>query len=363
MQITEKQSAGQVQLTINGMPVSGIKGRTILETARNNEIAIHTLCYHSKLRPLGSCRLCVVEVEGVQSPVPACEMLISDEMVIQTHTPLLEDFRRETLKLLFLRHPMNCGACEISGECQLQTLAYEYDISHNDLHTYEIRQTEYPLASYATPLIKYHPRRCILCGRCIQACADITANRAIELKGVGATAYISPVKTDPALEQRCTSCGECMAICPVNALTEVMAPSKGMAWEIGKTETTCPYCGVGCQMELNAANNKVVGIKPSNGPVNKGDLCSKGRFGYNFINHKDRIRQPLIRKNGRWEEVGWDQAVDYISKRLIEIRSKYGPDTIGALSSARCTNEENYIVQKFIRGVIGTNNVDHCARL
>jgi predicted molibdopterin-dependent oxidoreductase YjgC len=363
MPAIQSQRVKRVPVQINGTTVSGIEGQSILEVAREYGIHVPTLCYHPKLEPLGSCRLCVVEVKGTLMPVTACTTPISKDMVIHTHTPFLEELRRETLKLIFLRHPMNCGACEINGNCQLQDLAHAYDISHADFHTYEYRAVDYPVEPYATPIIKYHPRRCILCGRCVQACSEITSARAIRFKGRGAETCIGPVEGEAGAGSGCVSCGECMAICPANALTEAMGPQKGKAWETCKVQTTCPYCGVGCQMELNVVSDKVVGVTPVDGSVNQGDLCSKGRFGYCFINHRDRIRHPLIRKNGYWEEVTWDQALDHISDRLLQIRADYGPDAIGALSSARCTNEENYIFQKFFRGVIGTNNVDHCARL
>jgi predicted molibdopterin-dependent oxidoreductase YjgC len=353
----------QVALTIDDQMVLGYEGQTILDVARENGIRIPMLCYTDKLKPLGACRLCIVNVQGIETPVTACTTQISDGMVIETRTPVLEILRRETLKLLFLRHPMNCGACEISGSCQLEDLAYEYDISHQDLHTYEIHPIEFEAESYATPLIQYHPRRCILCGRCVHACMEIVAVGAINFSGRGAETRISPVVRDTGERVECVSCGECMAVCPANALTETMGQPKGKPWERTKVTTTCSYCGVGCQLELNVVDNRVVGVTSSDGEPNWGALCVKGRFGYDFIHHKERLTRPLIRREGYWEEVMWDEAFEFVAERLAAIHAESGADAIAGLSSARCTNEENYLFQKLFRGVLGTNNVDHCARL
>ena len=362
MMISPHSSTERVVLRIDGKPCLAREGQTILECARENDIHIPTLCYHEKLKPLGSCRLCLVEIKGVATPTTACTTPVSPGMEVTTRSPALERLRRETLKLILLRHPLNCAPCELNGNCQLQDLAHEYDISHYDLHTYDVRPLDIGSSVWATPLIDYHPRRCILCGRCVQACTEITGNGVIGFEGRGAEARIAPL--DPSQNgAECVSCGECLAICPVNALTESMGVSKGKAWETTKVETICGYCGCGCSLELNTVNGQVVGVTPNNSGVNRGELCVKGRFGYDFINHKDRLTQPLIRRDGYWEEVKWEEALDYVAGRLAQIRIAAGADAIAGLSSARCTNEENYLFQKLLRGVIGTNNVDHCARL
>ncbi|SMC27476.1 4Fe-4S binding domain-containing protein [Desulfacinum hydrothermale DSM 13146] len=363
MAATRRSETKTITVFMDGTRLTAREGQTILDVAREHGIRIPTLCYHEKLKPIGSCRLCIVEVEGSATPVAACTTAVSDGMMVRTHTPELVELRRETLKLIFLKHPMNCPACEINGNCQLQDLAHEYDINHLDLHTYNIRPVEPEPEPYATPLIQYHPRRCILCGRCVQACVEITEVGAINFKGRGALTRIAPVERMGAIKPQCVSCGECMAICPVNALTEALGKKRGKAWETRKVKTTCTYCGCGCQLELNAVGDTVTGVTPTEGGVNRGALCSKGRFGYDFINHPDRLKTPLIRENGTWREANWDEALALVAERLADIRSESGADAIGALASARCTNEENYLFQKFVRGVLGTNNVDHCARL
>jgi len=353
----------RVSLTMDGCPYLARDGQTILEVARDNGIRIPTLCYTEKLRPIGSCRMCVVEIEGTPTPVTACTTQVVEGMVVRTSTPRLERLRRETLKLILLRHPLNCAACEMNGSCELQDLAHEYDIGHQDLHTYDIKPIEFEQQAYATPLIDYHPRRCILCGRCVQACVEICGVGAIHFEGRGAQTRIAPLKLDAETQRRCESCGECMAICPANALTPATGRTRGKPLETSQVTTICPYCGVGCQLVLNVVDDTIVAVTPSDGGVNKGALCVKGRFGYDFVNHQDRLKDPLIRRDGYWEETNWDQALDYVADRLSEIVVRDGPDAVAGLSSARCTNEENYLFQKLFRGVLGTNNVDHCARL
>ena len=353
----------RIELTVDGKKVWAREGQTLLEVARENDIYIPTLCYTDKLKPLGSCRMCIVDIKGTPTPVTSCTTKARQGMVVTTTSPRLERQRRETLKMILLRHPLNCAACELNGSCQLQDLVHAYDITHQDLHTYSIRPVEFEPEPYATPLIKYHPQRCILCGRCVEACVEISEVGALTFKGRGAQTRIGPVEPTPEFQPECISCGECMAVCPVNALTEAMGRPRGKPWETKRVKTTCGYCGCGCELELQVHKNQVVAVGSSDGGVNEGALCSKGRFGYGFINHKDRLTAPMIKRSGYWEEVNWGEALDYIAERLVAIRTADGPDAIGALSSARCTNEENYLYQKFMRGVIGTNNVDHCARL
>jgi predicted molibdopterin-dependent oxidoreductase YjgC len=361
--IESKRKRVMVNITIDGQPVVARQGQTILDAARMVHIRIPTLCYLERVEPIGACRLCVVEVEGTATPVTACTTPVGEGMVIRTNTPFLEEMRRETLKLLFLRHPLNCGACDINGNCQLQDLAYEYDISHQDLHDYEVNPLQLGDQPWATPIIKYHPRRCILCGRCVKACEQIAGQSAITFKGRGATTVIAPAEPTPEFAPKCVSCGECMAVCPADALKEAMGRPKGKPWETKKVKTVCSYCGVGCELLLDVHRNQVVGVSPSYGGVNQGSLCVKGRFGYEFISHPDRLREPLVRRDGYFAEVNWGEAFGLVAGRFAEIVDKYGPDAVMGLTSARVTNEENYIFQKFMRGVVGTNNVDHCARL
>ncbi len=359
----KRDNLKRIALTIDGQPVLARPGQTLLEAAREVGIHIPTLCYTNKLKPLGTCRMCVVEVEGTPTPVAACTTPAVAGMVVRCQTAALEALRRETLKLLLLRHPLNCAACEINGSCELQDLVHRYDITHQDMHAYDVQPIEFEAEPYATPLITYHPRRCVLCGRCVAACEEISEVGAITFRGRGAETRIGPVEPTDQFQPECISCGECLAICPTNALTETRGAARGKPWETTRVKTICGYCGCGCELVLSVVNNRVVAVSGSDGGVNKGALCAKGRFGYDFLHHPDRLKRPLVKRGGYWAEVNWDEALDYIAERLVAVRAAHGPDAIGALSSARATNEDNYLVQKFMRAVIGTNNVDHCARL
>ena len=344
-----------IELNIDGKTVTAKEGETLLEVATDNQIRIPTLCYHKKLSPIGSCRVCMVEVQGARKPMPACQTLAVDGMVVRTNTEDLHELRRTAIQLMLLNHKMDCLVCPKSGDCALQDLAYEYGV---DGHGFGDISVELKVGPYATPLIQYHPERCIMCGRCTRACREVKGIDALSINLRGSYAHI---KGNQAI---CISCGECLHLCPVGALTQNVTHTPFRTHKMKKVRTTCPYCGVGCQLELNVADGKVVEITTNDdiGP-NKGSLCVKGRFGFDFIHHRDRITRPLIKENGRFEEVSWEEAWNFAADNLKRIKEDHGGDSIMGLTSARCTNEENYLFQKFMRAVIGTNNVDHCARL
>jgi predicted molibdopterin-dependent oxidoreductase YjgC len=208
--------------------------------------------------------------------------------------------------------------------------------------------------------------KCVLCGLCVRACKEIQVNNAIDFTGRGPTVAVGPPFGLPYEDSDCVFCGECVRVCPVGALSEKQGRFQGRGDELTQVRTTCPYCGVGCQMELNVKNNRIVKVTTSrydDDPPNRGSLCIKGRFGYDFVSHPDRLTMPLVRKSGKLEEVSWEEAITFVGEKLNTIKKEHGPDVVAGLASARCTNEENYLFQKFFRGVIGTNNVDHCARL
>ncbi len=343
-------------IIINGKEIE-LKGeKTILKVARENGIYIPTLCYLEKVLPIGSCRICVVEVEGYEKPVTACNTIACDGMVIKTDTPKIKEMRRDILRFMLLNHPLDCPICDKAGECKLQDLVFEYEVATQN---FRINYPKKEYRSYSTPAIKYHPDRCVVCSRCVRVCREAVGRDVLDLKGKGFDARVEVVNPD-----RCISCGECLAVCPVGALTENISPTKGRIWEIKRVPTVCGYCGVGCSLELNVFENKIIKVTTNEyaGP-NKGSLCVKGRFGYDFVNSPERLTKPLVRKNGELKEASWDEALNLVASKFSEIKSKYGADSIAGLTSARCTNEDNYVFQKFIRAVIGTNNVDHCARL
>jgi predicted molibdopterin-dependent oxidoreductase YjgC len=354
-----------ISITLDAIPCEGHAGQTILEIARANHIHIPTLCYHERLRPIGSCRLCIVEVEGSGSPVAACTTSARTGMVVRTHTPELERLRRDTLLLLLLDHRLDCDTCELDGECRLQELARRYGITQEEVDQMGFCPVPKGPTTYgATPLITYHPDRCILCGRCVKACEEISGQSVLSFIGHGATTTIGPAVTDTRGAGECLSCGECLSVCPVNALTPTHGGDAMPAGvKMKKVRTVCPYCGCGCEMDLRIHEDRVQGVSSCRGGVNDGSLCAKGRFGLGFIHSPERLTAPLIREQGGFRTASWDEALELVAARLHAAVRDHGPDSLAGLSSARCTNEENYLFQKLFRTVVGTNNVDHCARL
>jgi predicted molibdopterin-dependent oxidoreductase YjgC len=343
-----------VKVTIDGKEVLAQKNTTVLQAARSCGIKIPTMCFHERLNPIGSCRLCVVEISGYAEPVQACKTPVMEAMTVITDSDRLLGMRQESLKRLLVNHPLDCPICDKAGECKLQDLVFEYGIRAEEYQAPERRAD----VVYATPLIKYWPDRCVLCFRCAAACREIKGLGALDFSENGGLPRLS-VNPD-----KCVSCGECLQVCPVGALTENVSRMKGRSFLVKKVPTTCGYCGCGCQEELNVLDNQVVSVTGrKDAGVNQGSLCVKGRFGYEFISSGERLRKPLIRKNGMLQEAEWDQAITLVARKFEQIKNESGPDAIAGLCSARCTNEENYLFQKFMRGVIGTNNVDHCARL
>lgn len=345
-----------ITLTINGRKVTVSETSTILQAARLAGISIPTLCHHPKLTPFGGCRLCIVEVKNVPRPVISCNTAVSEGMEVSTSTPEIEELRKMVLELILSDHPNDCMVCEKAGSCTLQELAYAYGIRENEFsgerRVYSKRD--------GNPFVERDLEKCILCGRCVKACDEIQGVEAIDF---GQRGFKSKICTSFDTDLDCEFCGQCIAVCPTGALTGKLWTQKGRQAEVEDVDTVCPYCGTGCNITVHVKGNEIVRITSAEDTWNEGWLCVKGRFGYKFVNSPDRLIKPLIKKDGDFREATWDEAFDYIVERLREIRSKHGADAIAGLSSARCTNEENYVFQKFIRAAIGTNNVDHCARL
>jgi predicted molibdopterin-dependent oxidoreductase YjgC len=367
-----------VTLTIDGKKVTVRKLSTVLDAAKKLEIPIPTLCHHPELSPFGGCRLCIVEIQGNARPVTACTTISKEGMVVTTTSPHLDKLRKTTLELLLSDHPNDCMVCERAGDCTLQELAYFYNIRENRF----IGEKRPYIKKDENPFVERSMEKCILCGQCVRVCDEIQGVSAVDFAYKG---FNTRVCASYEKDLNCEFCGQCVAVCPTAALTGKMWAHKGRQKDIEQVDTICPYCGCGCNLTLHVRRNEVIRVSSKEDTVNEGWLCVKGRFGYGFINSPDRLTKPLIRiapkvgsgskvrssrfkdktqiKNSSlFKEVSWEEALDHIAKRLREIKDKYGPNSIGGLSSARCTNEENYLFQKFIRAVIGTNNVDHCAR-
>ena len=342
-----------IQLTIDGRRVDVPQGTTILEAARRLDIDIPVLCNFPKLHRTGACRVCIVEVGG--TPMTSCTTAVEPGMEVTTNSPYIEGLRRDIIDLILSDHPYDCMVCEKAGSCELQELAYKYEIR---TPVFSGERRIYPTRD-KNPFIERDMEKCILCGRCVTVCDQV--------QGVGAIDYAYKgfsTKICPPFERDldCEFCGQCVAVCPTGALVGKSSLGKGRQRGIKKVETVCPYCGCGCSLTLHVSKNEVIRVTSEQDTINEGWLCVKGRFGFNFINSPDRLTTPLIRKNGSLVEASWDEALRYIADRFSKIRSESGPDALGGLASARCTNEENYLFQKFFRVAIGTNNVDHCAR-
>lgn len=371
-------------IVINGNEFAFDPGETILQAARRNHIDIPTLCHLEGAKPTGECGMCVVEIEGERELKCACSTSAANNAVVRTESAKVIEARRKVLREMLASGYHNCAArgsdsgdwtkfqidvqkgdaspelCPVWGDCELQDLAFRYHVSGERMP----RPDEpYPMET-VNPFIVRDFSRCIKCGRCVKACNEIQVNNAIKFGEGDPPERVITEGDKPLKDSECVFCGECVQVCPVGALVEKDVRYNVRPWETEKIATTCSYCGVGCQMYLHVRDGKIVRVSGMEGiPPNYGSLCVKGRFGFNFVDSPERLTKPLVRKNGELTETTWDEALSLAASRLGEIKSKHGSGSIGVLTSARITNEDNYISQKFARAVIKTNNVDHCARL
>ncbi len=366
-----------VKLTIDGKQVKARRGMTVLEAAQSAGVYIPTLCSDPDLKPYGACRLCVVEIEKLRGLPTACTTPVTEGMVVHTNTPAVNEVRRTTVELLLADHPSECLICDRRERCGpfdicLRNVAVtEHCVTcpkneHCELQAIVdylgIKELPFRRTDRSFPVDESNPffyrdlNKCILCGKCVRVCDEVLGVGAIALIHRGYTSKVAAFGDKPIIESNCVSCGECVAHCPVAALM----PKKAEL-PMEEVASTCPYCGVGCGIYLGVGDGELVRIRGQrDGTVNKGWLCVKGRFGItDFVRHPERLKSPLIKKNGKFAEIGWDEALGLVAQRL----SSYKPEEVAVISSAKCTNEENYVAQKFSRVVLGTNNVDHCARL
>ncbi|MGF7184266.1 putative molibdopterin-dependent oxidoreductase YjgC [Desulfitispora alkaliphila] len=350
----------KITLSIDGVNVTVPQGTTVLEAAKAAGFDIPTLCHDPSLSNPGACRLCVVEIEGMRNLPASCVTTVNEGMIVKTKSEDVLEARKVILELLLANHPQDCMTCERTGNCKLQDYAYQYGVRELSVSG---EQTEYPLDN-SNQFMERDNSKCILCGKCVRACAEVPERNVLDFTERGFNTKVTTA-LDVAMEETdCVFCGTCVAVCPVGALVPKMMKGQGRPWETEKVLTTCPYCGTGCNLELVVKDHKVIGVESTpEAEVNGNALCVKGRFGYNFIHHPDRLQTPLVRKEGELKPATWEEAVDYVAEKLGAIKEESGPDAIAALSSARCTNEENFLMNKFMRAVIGTNNLDHCARL
>jgi formate dehydrogenase (NADP+) alpha subunit len=367
----EQNNTGFITVTIDGKKIEVRKGTTVLEAARKAGIYVPTLCDDEDLKPYGACCMCVVEIEGMRGLPTSCTTPATDGMVVHTDSTLANQSRMMTMQLILANHPAECLTCSKNQNCDLQKLARYLGVEQADFEKMRKRTKLMPVDN-SHPAYTRDMNKCILCGKCWRACHEIAGADAIDIAYRGDSATVCGHGDKPIVDSECEACGECLERCPTGALmpSNTIMPTR-------EVKTICPYCGVGCSIYLGIRAGKIVRVRgDQDSPVNKGGLCIKGRFGFDFVNHPDRLTKPLIRKEGKgkdissggnwkdlFQEATWEEAISAAAKGLQNARAKHGADSLGIISSAKFTNEENYLVQKFARAVIGTNNVDHCARL
>jgi formate dehydrogenase alpha subunit len=377
-----------IKLTIDGKSIQAEPNSTVMEAALASGIDIPRLCFHPDLSVSGGCRLCLVEVEGYENPTTSCGLACQPGMNIQTQSDQLTELRHDIIDVFVSEHPLDCVTCEKSGTCQLQKYAYEYDVTETSL-TFESPRTLY---QDDNPFFIRDHKYCILCGRCVRVCDEIVGVHAIDFAGRGIESHIATPFDGPMLDSTCVFCGNCIQVCPTAALLPVSRLRQGREWDFERVKSICGYCGVGCQIEYSLKDNEIIYAEaPQNAVVNGDFLCTKGRFGWDFATSPERLKTPMVRRDLAYElgitdqpwdlpeesplklkrpkvddyfvPIKWDDALDLVASRLAKTVLENGPDSVMGLASARCTNEENYLFQKFIRAGIQTNNLDHCARL
>ena len=351
----------KIKLNINRKDIETYPDRTIMEVADENNIHIPRLCYHPRLSIQAACRLCVVEVENARNLVASCAYPVTEGIKIITDSGRIEEARKTILELIISNHPLDCMTCEQCGNCLLQKYAYEYGVSNYG--KFAGSRSEHNVDT-KNPFFIADYNKCILCGRCVTTTKEIQYCNVLDFSHRGFKVRPSAEFGKTFDETECVFCGNCVSTCPTGALLEKERLHLGREWELKRVESICPYCGVGCNLNLFIKDNRIVKVEGrDSGVVNQGWLCVKGRFGLGFVNHPDRLKKPLVRKNDSFQETGWTEALHIMAKEFKRIREKYGADSLAVLASAKCTNEENYLIQKFARACLGTNNVDHCARL
>lgn len=352
-----------VTLSIDNQEVTVPKGTTILEAAKALGVEIPTLCHLKELAPDGSCRMCVVEVEGGRRGglTTACTAHCQEDMVVSTHSEKVADSRRFILDLLLSNHKLECFSCGKNGDCQLQQYALDYGI--DAISFTEGKRMPCHQEDTSNPFFSYDPEKCIMCRRCARVCQLRQGRDVLSIANRGFETKMMPSYGQAFDQSICESCGNCVSSCPTGALT-AKDTKEYRKWETQKIPTTCPHCGTGCQMNLLVKNNRLVGVEPLDGPANKNLLCVKGKFAsYKFVGSGDRLTEPLIKRNGIFEPASWEEALTLVSSKFNEIKAENGADALAGFSCSRATNEDNYVFQKMVRAAFGTNNVDNCARV
>jgi formate dehydrogenase major subunit len=359
----ERRADAMVTLEVDGETVSVPAGTTVMRASVEAGSKVPKLCATDSLEPFGSCRLCLVEIEGRKGYPASCTTLVEPGMKVRTQTEKLQQIRRGVMELYISDHPLDCLTCATNGDCELQDMAgvvglrevrYGYE---GENHLKSVKDT-------SNPYFTFDPAKCIVCSRCVRACEEVQGTFALTIDGRGFASVVSAGQNGPFMESECVSCGACVQACPTATLMEKSVIDRGVPEH--SHITTCAYCGVGCSFRAEMKGNEVIRMVPDkNGFANHGHSCVKGRFAWGYATHKDRITKPMIRKKitEPWQEVSWADAIAYTAAEFRRIQDKYGRASIGGITSSRCTNEETYLVQKLVRAAFGNNNVDTCARV
>ena len=352
-----------VSLTIDGMPVTVPAGTSVMRAAAESGVNIPRLCATDSLEAFGSCRLCLVQIEGRRGHPASCTTPVEEGMVVHTETPALHRLRRGVMELYVSDHPLDCLTCAANGDCELQDMAGVVGLRNVRYGLDGANHLGEP-ADTSNPYFTFDPSKCIVCSRCVRACEDIQGTFALTLSGKGFDSRVVAGNADSFLASDCVSCGACVQACPTSSLQENSVIAMGQPEH--SVITTCAYCGVGCGFKADMKGDKVVRMTPwKDGKANEGHSCVKGRFAWGYATHPDRITTPMIRKSIHepWQQVSWDEAISYAASEFRRIQAKYGRGAVGGITSSRCTNEETYLVQKLVRAAFGNNNVDTCARV
>jgi len=361
-----RTSIEEVTLTIDGFEITVAKGTSLMRAAAEAGVNIPKLCATDSLEPFGSCRLCLIEIDGRKGYPASCTTPAERGMVVRTQSPKLQELRKGVMELYISDHPLDCLTCSANGDCELQDMAGVTGLRNVRYGVGEAAGAHHldDVKDESNPYFTYDPSKCIVCNRCVRACEETQGTFALTISGRGFDSRVSPGQSESFMESECVSCGACVSACPTATLQE-----KSVIW-LGQPEhsfiTTCAYCGVGCGFKAEMKGNQVVRMTPwKDGKANEGHSCIKGRFAWGYATHADRITKPMIRAkiSDPWREVSWDEAIGYAASEFKRIQAAHGTDSVGGITSSRCTNEEAYLVQKLVRTAFGNNNVDTCARV
>ena len=343
----------QITFSLNGQPITTPAGTLVIEAAKRQGVEVPSFCYYPGLSLQAACRMCLVEVEKMPKLQTACTLVATEGMVVKSDTPQVHKARKDMIEFLLSNHPLDCPVCDKGGECELQDMTFRYGLDHS---RFTEEKLHYPEEKWS-PLVYYDAPRCIMCFRCVRVCDEGMDVKAL---GVGARGVHSVIIPNEPGQLACEECGMCIDICPVGALTSGTYRYQTRPWEMTYVPNPCTHCSNGCKTTLSVRNNEILRANNRDASGINGEfLCGKGRFGFDFTSNAERIRQPLVRRNGKLEPASWEDALEEVARRLKQVRDQHGANAIGVIGSNHTTNEENYLLNRFARATLGTNNIDH----